>query len=89
MSDTTTKRAEEVALLHETRSLFAGSEKEKTFDLATAALLRALATERDALRAALDKAANALSDAGRNRAECYNAWAEARAALGEKNHGQV
>lgn len=31
------------------------------------------------LRAALDKAADALHDAG-----CYDAWAAARAALGEK-----
>lgn len=38
-----------------------------------------LRAERDMLRAALDKAADALHDAG-----CYDAWAVARAALGEK-----
>lgn len=71
MSDTTsTKRAEEVALLHETRSRFAGSEKEKTFDLATAAFLRALAAERDALQMALKNiAAKAADEIEKLRAE--------------------
>ena len=80
MSDTSTKRAEEVALLHETRSRFAGSEKEKTFDLATAALLRSLAAERDALRAALHKIADTDPDEG-------TSWFHdvANAALGEKD----
>ena len=77
MSDTSTKRAEEIAYNLQLSGVSGSTWRATEVDVSN--MLRALAAERDALRAALDKAADALHDAG-----CYDAWAAARAKLGKK-----
>ena len=77
MSDTSTKRAEEIAYNLQLSGVSGSTWRATEVDASN--MLRALAAERDALRAALDKAADALHDSG-----CHDAWAAARAALGEK-----
>jgi hypothetical protein len=74
MSDISAKRAEEVAYNLQLSGI-SGSTWSAT-EVEASNMLRALAAENEKLRAALDKAADALHDAG-----CYEAWAAARAAL--------
>jgi hypothetical protein len=77
MSDISAKRAEEVAYNLQLSGI-SGSTWSAT-EVEASNMLRVLAAENEKLRAALDKAADALHDSG-----CHDAWAAARAALGQK-----
>lgn len=87
MSDTSTKRALEVAKFHEvSEELYADNPEDsgrRAMHHISANLLRALAAERDALRAALQWLLNDLQDYPAS-ARPIAAYDNARAALGEK-----